>query len=535
MCDTQTSCGSDPGAGCDGPVTLPRRSCYTFIMRTAIAFAAFSILSMITCAFSADAPAGAATKAADPASRPSRPFTLSAATTVVMGPVREDGTIDYVAAINQRFSAGVTAENNAAIPILQVIGPGSDPKKSATLAERRAALGMPPLDEKGDRFISFEVYLTRQGLDPSEHEEMLDKALEGPWKPADLPVVARWLASVDKSLDIVSTASARPRFYVPTGPSGPLIGMLIPDLNEYRTVASALRARAWQRLATGAMDGFSADVLALQRLGRLIGQGPSLVQRLVGIGCLAMGHDTVSKAACGTLLTGPQAEGLLAQQRSLPVGPIVAGAVDGCERYMLLDALGMFAIYGSDTGKLFSASNGPPPPKLAARPWVRDWDTGMRVANGRYDRIVAAMALPTYAQRNKALDKVSAEVEAIRDRAGGVLGYFIPIEDRLTSVLMSSFTKAMAIDTRQQTEGRMTEVALALRSYKTREGKFPAKLEQLCPRYFASEPVDLFAESPFHYALQGDGYLLYSVGANSIDDGGMMEKRRDDIALRAER
>ncbi|HVS72193.1 MAG TPA: hypothetical protein VHQ47_13135 [Phycisphaerae bacterium] len=37
-----------------------------------------------------------------------RPYTVGAETTVVSGPVRADGTIDYVAVINGELSKGVT-------------------------------------------------------------------------------------------------------------------------------------------------------------------------------------------------------------------------------------------------------------------------------------------------------------------------------------------------------------------------------------------------------------------------------------------
>src|SRR4051794_7570902 len=46
-------------------------------------------------------------------------FAISKETTYVSGPVRADGTIDYVEAVNERLAKGVTKENNAAILLLQ--------------------------------------------------------------------------------------------------------------------------------------------------------------------------------------------------------------------------------------------------------------------------------------------------------------------------------------------------------------------------------------------------------------------------------
>jgi hypothetical protein len=56
------------------------------------------------------------------AARPPGPkITISRETTFVTGPLRPDGSVDYLAAINERYSKGVTPDNNAAVPLLQVL------------------------------------------------------------------------------------------------------------------------------------------------------------------------------------------------------------------------------------------------------------------------------------------------------------------------------------------------------------------------------------------------------------------------------
>ena len=39
-------------------------------------------------------------------------------TTYFDGPLREDGTVDYIAALNEKYSEGVTLENNAFVELL---------------------------------------------------------------------------------------------------------------------------------------------------------------------------------------------------------------------------------------------------------------------------------------------------------------------------------------------------------------------------------------------------------------------------------
>jgi hypothetical protein len=49
---------------------------------------------------------------------------------------------------------------------------------------------------------------------------------------------------------------------------------------------------------------------------------------------------------------------------------------------------------------------------------------------------------------------------------------------------------------------------------------YPEKLADLVPRYLAAVPADPFSDKPLVYECRGDGYVLASVGANGVFDGG---------------
>ena len=86
--------------------------------------------------------------------------TISKETTYIIEPLREDGYPDYVAALNNRMSEGVTPENNASVLLWQAIGPGeinaNDREKYFQM------LGIPPLPENGDYYITPDKYLARR-------------------------------------------------------------------------------------------------------------------------------------------------------------------------------------------------------------------------------------------------------------------------------------------------------------------------------------------------------------------------------------
>ena len=68
---------------------------------------------------------------------------------------------------------------------------------------------------------------------------------------------------------------------------------------------------------------------------------------------------------------------------------------------------------------------------------------------------------------------------------------------------------------------RMLLIELALRTYRLDRGAYPATLGQLVPAYLPSVPIDPFSNGqPFRYQLVRRRYLLYSVGPDTVDNGG---------------
>ena len=67
----------------------------------------------------------------------------------------------------------------------------------------------------------------------------------------------------------------------------------------------------------------------------------------------------------------------------------------------------------------------------------------------------------------------------------------------------------------------VTDLAFALAAYRADHGAYPAKLDELVPKYVEAIPKDIFNnDADLHYTRQDNGFLLYSFGRNGIDDGG---------------
>jgi hypothetical protein len=88
--------------------------------------------------------------------------TISKETTRITEPLRKDGYVDYVAALDQRFRSGVRPANNASVLFWQAMGPHEiDPKHRDEYFKR---LGIPPLPEKGNYSVPLDRYAQR-GMD----------------------------------------------------------------------------------------------------------------------------------------------------------------------------------------------------------------------------------------------------------------------------------------------------------------------------------------------------------------------------------
>ncbi len=70
--------------------------------------------------------------------------------------------------------------------------------------------------------------------------------------------------------------------------------------------------------------------------------------------------------------------------------------------------------------------------------------------------------------------------------------------------------------------------AAAIRRYELAHDEPPPSLEALVPDYLPRVPRDPFGTGPLVYRPSGDGYLLYSVGDNGVDDGGQRPTDEDD-------
>ena len=500
---------------------------------------------------------------------------ISPQTTHIAGPLTPDGLPDYERYYRERATDGVTPENNAATLLWPALWPGElQPSQYAAVA---AELGLAKVPSVADALVrvhhksvqnNIADWLREQdaaraaarsdadpaakkplstsdnyGVDPYFELAMplIDQAIGRPWKTDDIPPLAKWVADNQKPLDTLVEATRRPRFYMPS-PSlidnerGMMIAVLLPGIQSCREVARGLPARAMWHLGEGRpMDAWE-DLHAVHRLSRLISQdGQTVVEQLVAIAISGVACESTHTLLHHGNLTPEQARKIQQDLAALGSFGNMARSIGQWERIMGLDSIVHISRSGGNAlNDMIGHDTGPMVQSL--RVVSIDWNLVLREANRRYDQLAEAAIAPTWLERQAALAAVDAELNRLSSSLQSPqrwLGAALTREQRsrlvadvTMALLLPAINAAHAAQDRGNINLAVVQLAAALAVYRAENGSYPEMLDALVPAVLPALPVDLFHGKPYIYRRDGEGYLLYSVGANGADDGGSSQRQR---------
>ena len=105
----------------------------------------------------------------------------------------------------------------------------------------------------------------------------------------------------------------------------------------------------------------------------------------------------------------------------------------------------------------------------------------------------------------------------------------------LAAIGIPNITKAMRTGAYNQTLANQAQIVCALERFKLAHGNYPAALNELMPQFIEKNPRDFIGGEPLHYQRTDDPpssnfgaasgkFLLYSIGWNETDDGGVIGK-----------
>ncbi len=463
-------------------------------------------------------------------------ITVSPETTYLTGPLNADGTVNYTQALNDRYSEGVTPDNNAVTLLAQAFDVDDFIPEGSTRAEILRQLGLTEGDlAGGKKFVSWRDYLEALGpegedIDPDYY--LIAELGRRPWAAQDHPEMAAWLADNAEPLAIITQAARRPKHYFPiVSPEDPpcLLTVLLPESISYRGASRALAARAMLHLSDGNITEARADVATIYRLARM--SHPYLIWHLINIAIIDVARDA-EQAIIMSGISSDDFRAMLADCRARPPLPAFADVLEN-EFMVPLDVT--TSLYRADNLTDLGLDSSDP------MPWdqsVIDWDTLLSRATAYYTRLIQAARLP-YPERcvQEALiyeefERYLAEevkyplIRAILHRATwnkrAARKLLTDVLSRvLLSIFMPELSRAHTMHDKTQTRSDLMLLALAANVYKADHGDWPEQLTDLAPEYLDAIPNDRFAAQPLMYVRTDDGVRIYSLGPNMTDDGGL--------------
>jgi len=481
---------------------------------------------------------------------PNRPanekFTISRETTLIDGPVNTDGTIHYLQAINDLLGKGIKAEENAAVLILSV---APDGKWNAQ--KRLAALNVPAAAPGAPHLTAFEAaYFKAKGIKPSDatademqkESELEEQLCTRPWKAADHPETAAWLKDNEQALRVVEEGCARPRWFSPWVPKGDSTAAwdAIPDIGVYRFVARVLTTRAMLWAGERDFNGAVADIRRARAMARFAEQEHMAAGRLASISAELYAMRAFAALAGCDWLSMDQLQATRKEIESLPHFSDADPTLPVVEKMLGLDVV-MMCIRGDGErlmrGLAYELDE--TKPVNIGDLEKGDWDVLMRellrLSDALYSRPARKFEdslrdieaeqnspvvrdLPLTLPANGVPVSHVADVEAfLRMRDGETrqafsqrLAYWWVLGDpgtRRTGLLINELSRMAR---------GIALVAVSLGEYRLDHGKYPESLESM------GKPVlrDSISGKNILYRKEGPGFVLWSVGANGVDDGG---------------
>jgi hypothetical protein len=317
---------------------------------------------------------------------------------------------------------------------------------------------------------------------------------------------------------LIEQAAARPECRFPVNWKAGMAA-LFPHLAKARAATRMMAAKALVDARRGDTGAAVSDIALIFRLADQVSAEPTLITKLVGFACQAIAVNTLN----GVMEIAPPSKH--DARRMYEVLAKVDNArsfVRGLEgerclgfwvfNYLRRDPAGAWQTLMMDLSDRPAAQRGKHLARLLGPPLLFLWQPSLNEDEilfiRQWDGLLAATRLP-YGQAQR-------EYDALEKRAGNLPRYAV-----VTRILSPAYARATVARDRATALTRLAQCAMALRACQIATGGYPASLGELRHQVNWDIPLDPFGGKDFVYRREGKGYLLYSIGPDLKDDGGM--------------
>ncbi len=294
---------------------------------------------------------------------------------------------------------------------------------------------------------------------------------------------------------------------------------LLPHLNYMRGLARTYRLRALVELSAGQSDAALADVQTSLRLADKLNGEPILISFLVRVAMLDITTQPIWEGLAAHRWNESQLAALQAQLEKVDQCASLAKVLQGERRFAYYLALWLHS-HPTGFSELLISSSWTDFPNDEKGTWLdRTIPSGWIDQNElNTDRFYTETILPALNWEHR---RISPEKMKLVDHLIGTMRVTpYTVLCKYTLPPMPVVAKKAALS---QTGVDEAVVACALDRYWLAHGEFPENLDAITPQFMAKLPHDVINGEPLHYRRTAAGqYVLYSVGWNETDDGGLI-------------
>jgi hypothetical protein len=307
------------------------------------------------------------------------------------------------------------------------------------------------------------------------------------------PATIAFLSRQASTITLLRQAAALPgcRFDQDLGnPNSFLAG----GLNQVRNAANVLKLHALEEIAHGHAASAIADTAAIYAISRHFGERQMLIGALVGVGIDELGDSTLE--ATLPAVQSPSDLAGLHMQEMRSIERMIQQALRGEE----ISGLAHFVDMPNQSPVIDTRQTTFTIGLAGAyfRVFVLDLDAYIKLLENMQD----AAVLPYYQARE--------QMQNIDQRTGMFSSTLRPV---LLQFILSC-ARVEAMDACAQT-------AVAMTRFRLDHGTLPSNLKDLVPAYLDAVPIDPFNGQPIRLRIKPSQWIIYSVGPENIDHGGM--------------
>ncbi|MBN2377711.1 MAG: hypothetical protein JXD22_15045 [Sedimentisphaerales bacterium] len=315
-----------------------------------------------------------------------------------------------------------------------------------------------------------------------------------------------------------------------------LISVLLPHLGHLRNISRVGIWRARLAAERGEIDQALEDCLTVVRAGRhWRREKSSLIEQLVGLAIFRMGQGEIVRIVQREQIRAEQLELVQQQLKQVYEGGYPLMDIEG-EKLFFLDAIQqMFTEGGPGGGHLIPRQLMLLTDMVGSAEEPIFVSSGLCIVHARRDATVAK-ALEIYGQIGRAIKLSPYQKREKEIDINDVINSLPRIRYFLLRYLVPAMGRAGDLAYRGKAEYEATLTVLALRRWELAKGVYPEELEELVVDGYCLEedlPNDPYGAGLLRYEKRGEDFVLYSVGADFEDDGGVHNPRdiwgQDDV------